>query len=192
MCGFFPSSFSRGQLLLDGKRLNVPESGSADMVVFHPESLTPGKHVVTWDVDNFDHPVQPLTATLETRGNRTSRVSRAWRGGFDTVILGLDFNPRITGAIVEGKKLRSRLVLPGVTPPPRFFAAFSGASRKCAAFRLPFRITPLARTTVGRRSALLSVGRLYFSFFHRRDRLTASATHRPGGVSAHLQDSVIN
>jgi len=38
-------------------------------------------------------------------------------------------------------------------------AAFADASGQCATSRFAFRITPLARTTLGHRSPLLSVGR---------------------------------
>ena len=53
VCGFFPNSFSRSQLLLDGKRLDLPRSGSTDMVVFLAENLSPGKHVISWDMTGF-------------------------------------------------------------------------------------------------------------------------------------------
>ena len=54
VCGYFPNSFSRRQLLLDGKRLDHPRSGSTDTLVFVPQNLAPGKHVITWDVPAFD------------------------------------------------------------------------------------------------------------------------------------------
>lgn len=65
VCGFFPTLFSRAQLLLDGKRLNAPLSGSADMITFRPENLAPGKHVITWDVPAFDQFANPEPGRLK-------------------------------------------------------------------------------------------------------------------------------
>ena len=53
VCGFFPSDFSRRRLLLDGKQLGSPMSGSTDSVIVLPENVSPGKHVITWDLDAF-------------------------------------------------------------------------------------------------------------------------------------------
>ncbi len=53
VCGFFPSEFSRRRLLLDGKPLGAPMSGSTDSVIVLPKNLSPGKHVITWDLDAF-------------------------------------------------------------------------------------------------------------------------------------------
>lgn len=59
MCGYFPNSFSRSQLLLDGQRLNVPVAGSTDMVMFTPQNLVPGKHVISWNIPAFDSILNP-------------------------------------------------------------------------------------------------------------------------------------
>jgi hypothetical protein len=59
VCGFFPTVFSQSQLLVDGKPLGRPLSGATDMVVFQPENLAPGKHVISWNVAGFDRFANP-------------------------------------------------------------------------------------------------------------------------------------
>ena len=55
VCGFFPTQFSRNQLLLDGKPLGKL-AGSKDTIVFQPKGLKPGRHVVEWNVQAFSDP----------------------------------------------------------------------------------------------------------------------------------------
>ncbi len=59
ICGFFPNLFSRKQLMLDGKRLTVTPAGSTDMLVFTPQNLAPGRHVITWDTAGFENILNP-------------------------------------------------------------------------------------------------------------------------------------
>ncbi len=59
VCGYFPSDFSRSQLLLDGKPIGSPVAGSTDMVVIDSKGLAPGRHVITWDLDRFQSPKSP-------------------------------------------------------------------------------------------------------------------------------------
>ena len=55
VCGFFPTQFSRNQLLLDGKPLGKL-AGTRDTIVFSPKGLRPGRHVIEWNVAAFSDP----------------------------------------------------------------------------------------------------------------------------------------
>ncbi|MGQ0761627.1 MAG: carboxypeptidase-like regulatory domain-containing protein [Acidobacteriota bacterium] len=84
VCGFFPTLFSRQQLLLDGKRLNHPLSGLTDIVVFKPQNLAPGKHVITWEVPAFDSFFNPEPGRLKPSATeRVEFVVLAARGSID-------------------------------------------------------------------------------------------------------------
>ena len=101
VCGFFPTFFSRLQLLLDGKRLNLPLSSSTDMAVFKPETLAPGKHVITWDVAGFDSLFNPMRS-----GPKPSAKERV-EFLVLTMQASIDRNKLFTG---DGTTMRMRII----------------------------------------------------------------------------------
>ncbi|MCB1024242.1 MAG: hypothetical protein KDB79_07625 [Acidobacteria bacterium] len=54
ICGFFPDSYVRNSLLLDGKPLGPPLAGSTESIIVLPKGLTIGKHVISWNIPTLD------------------------------------------------------------------------------------------------------------------------------------------
>ena len=64
VCGFFPTQFTRGQLMLDGKPLGAL-AGSLDTIVFQPKGLRPGRHIIDWNVEAFKWEGNPELGTRQ-------------------------------------------------------------------------------------------------------------------------------